>query len=268
MAQQMSISSQSEFFSEAKKHPDRFYIVHYSCQNLNDGNEGLSPRVTSIAVVFFANDQTVSFSTHSIAEEIGITCADVATRYDEVEKRLLESFYTFVRDRRDKYWVHWNTRNIAYGFEHIEHRFRTLTRTEAPVIPVEQRINLNDMLADRYGTGYANHPKMPDLVSLNAGLPRLFLTGAEEVQAFARGEFIRMHQSTLSKVGFFRQVMQKVFEGRLKTSRWGFLNFVDKLFDSRTARAVGLATSLLTLVGFAYGVVSYGVALLPSALAR
>ena len=104
MAQQMSISSQSEFFSEAKKHPDRFYIVHYSCQNLNDGNEGLSPRVTSIAVVFFANDQTVSFSTHSIAEEIGITCADVATRYDEVEKRLLESFYTFVRDRRDKYW--------------------------------------------------------------------------------------------------------------------------------------------------------------------
>jgi len=43
----MSISTQSEFFRDIKKHPDRFYIIHYSCQNLNDDNEGLWPQVTA-----------------------------------------------------------------------------------------------------------------------------------------------------------------------------------------------------------------------------
>jgi hypothetical protein len=55
----MSISTQAEFFKEVKKHPDRFYVIHYSCQNLNDENEGLSPRVTSIAIIYYANDQAV-----------------------------------------------------------------------------------------------------------------------------------------------------------------------------------------------------------------
>ncbi len=259
----MSISNQGEFFSEIKKHPDRFYIIHYSCQSLYDDNEGLSPRVTSIAVVLYGNDQAISFSTHSVAEEIGIGRGDVAARFDEVETKLLEKFYAFVRGRRDKYWVHWNMRNITYGFEHIEHRYRTLTRSEPAVIPVEQRINLNDMLSERFGSRYANHPKMSDLMAMNGGMNRNFLTGAEEVEAFVQSEFIRMHQSTLTKVGFFRQVIQKVIEGRLKTRTWGLLNFIDKLFDSRTSRAVGFASSLVTLAGIVYAVLAYGIALLP-----
>jgi len=253
----MSISTQADFFREVKKHPDRFYVIRYSCQNLNDDNEGLSPRVTSIAIVYYANDQAVSFSAHSIAEELGIARAEVAARFDEVETRLLENFYSFVRERREKYWVHWNMRNITYGFEHIVHRFRTLTHTEPAVIPVEQRINLNDMLSERFGSDYANHPKTSDLMFLNGGLNPRFLTGAEEVQAFTRGEFIRMHQSTLTKVGFFRSVIQKTIEGRLKTRTWGLWNFIDKAFDSRTARAIGFGSSLITVLGIVYVVGAY-----------
>jgi hypothetical protein len=148
-------------------------------------------------------------------------------------------------------------RNITYGFEHIEHRFRTLTHAEPPVIPVEQRINLNDMLSERFGSDYANHPKMSDLMSMNGGLNPRFLTGAEEVQAFSRGEFIRMHQSTLTKVGFFRSVIQKTIEGRLKTRIWGVWNFIDKTFDSRTARAIGFAASVITVLGIASTSIAY-----------
>jgi hypothetical protein len=79
----MSISTEGEFFTTIRKHPERFYIVHYSCQNLNDDNEGLSPRVTSIAVTYCGTDQSLSFSTHLVAEELGIARADVPKHFDE-----------------------------------------------------------------------------------------------------------------------------------------------------------------------------------------
>ena len=148
-------------------------------------------------------------------------------------------------------------RNITYGFEHIDHRFRTLTHLEPPTISVEQRINLNDMLSQRFGSGYANDPKMLDLMTMNGGRHRHFLTGPEEVQAFAQGEFIRMHLSTLSKVVFFQRVIRKVIEGRLVTRSWGFLTFIDRLFDSRLARAIGFAASGVTILGIVYAITSY-----------
>lgn len=82
----MTIANSKEFFSSIKKHPENFYIVHYSCQSLNDDNEGLSPRITSIGVTHFATEQTVSFSTHAIAEEMGIAREDVRRDFDEVER--------------------------------------------------------------------------------------------------------------------------------------------------------------------------------------
>lgn len=170
----MTISSSKDFFSQVKKNPENFYIVHYSCQSLNDDNEGLSPRITSIGVTHFATEQTVSFSTHAIAEEMGISREDVQGQFDRVEQKLLKDFYGFVRDRRDKFWIHWNMRNLTYGFEHLEHRYRALGGMDAAVIPVERRINLNDMLARRYGPDYAGHPKMKNLMEINGGVHRHF----------------------------------------------------------------------------------------------
>ena len=154
----MSISSAREFIGEVKKHPENFYLIHYSCQNLNDDNEGLSPRITSIAVSHYATEQSVSFSTHAIAEELGIPREQVIERFDDVEKELLDQFYKFIRDRRDKFWVHWNMRNATYGFEHIEHRYRVLGQKDAPIIPVERRVNLSDMISQRYGSDYVLTP--------------------------------------------------------------------------------------------------------------
>jgi len=122
----MSITDSGAFIREVKKAPQIFYTIHYSCQSLYDDNEGLSPRITSIAITHYATGQAVSFSTHSIAEELRIAREDVLGSFDSVELQLLTGFYQFVRDRRDKYWVHWNMRNLTYGFEHLEHRYRAL----------------------------------------------------------------------------------------------------------------------------------------------
>jgi len=78
----LGINNSSEFLSALKKHPDNFYIIHYSCQSLYDENDqGLSPRITSIAVTHYATEQTVSFSTHAIAEELRIPRQEVRDRF-------------------------------------------------------------------------------------------------------------------------------------------------------------------------------------------
>jgi len=247
----VSIFDSGHFIKSVKKNPENFFIIHYSCQNLNDDNEALSPRITSIAINHYITGQSVSFSTHSISEELRISRDNVLQRFDEVELELLTQFYKFIRDRREKYWVHWNMRNLTFGFEHLEHRYRVLGGNDACVIAVERRLNLNDLIADRYGEGYAKHPKMISLMEQNGGRHRDFLTGKEEVEAFQNKEFLRMHASTLSKVGFFSSTMRKFVNGKLVTASKGFGVKLDRLFESRTIKIIALLATLLTLlIGF------------------
>lgn len=102
----MSITDSRQFIKTVRSNPENFFVIHYSCQNLNDDNETLSPRITSIAINHYAMAQYISFSTHSIAEEMRIPRERVLDRLDEIEFELLKQFYEFIRDRRDKYWVH------------------------------------------------------------------------------------------------------------------------------------------------------------------
>jgi hypothetical protein len=57
--------SASNFFGNLVKASERFFVIHYSSQSLYDADsQGLSPRITSIAVMHFATRQTTSFSVH------------------------------------------------------------------------------------------------------------------------------------------------------------------------------------------------------------
>ncbi len=248
------MASSKNFFTKVKKHPDQFYIIHYSSESLFDPEIGShSPRITSIVVRHYATDQTVSFSTHTTAEYLSIAPNDLDQRYDEIEKELLVQFYHFVRDRREKYWVHWNMRNSTFGFEHIEHRYRVLMGEDPPSIPVEVRINLNDELEIRYGSDYAAHPRQASLMILNGGLVQGFMKGSDESNAFKQKDFIRMNTSTIAKVGFFHFVISAAIRGKLKTSSNGFLYRIDKLLESRTAKLISIVSAALGLLGTIIG---------------
>ena len=132
----------------------------------------------------YATLQTVSFAIHAEAETFGFPKDDIERNYDAVEKALLQRFYSFLRDRRERYWVHWNMRNLTFGFEHLEHRYRLLCRAEPPSVPIEVRLNLNDILKERYGSDYASAPRMKNLMLLNGALDIRFLEGAMEAEAF------------------------------------------------------------------------------------
>ncbi|WP_159437102.1 hypothetical protein [Parasphingorhabdus marina] len=189
----------------------------------------------------------MSFSTHAIAEELHIAKDDVFAEFDRVEKELLKRFYDFVQNYRGSYWIHWNMRNLTYGFEHLEHRARTLDIANPPFIPPEQRINLNDILRSKYGKLYANHPQMPTLMDLNGGKPKDFLNGQQETEAFENGEFIKMHQSTLSKVGFFCSVMRKASKNRLITASPTIGARIDRFYEGRGVKTAGLVGMLASV---------------------
>ena len=243
----MTINTPQELIKEAKKTPENFYVIHYSCQNLNDDNELLSPRITSIAVSHFGTDQTISFSAYIVAQILHIEKADIPWKLDSIEFELLKDFYAFVRDRRDKYWIHWNMRNSVYGFEHLEIRYRALGGRDASIIPVERRLNLNDFIAKRYGANYAKHPKLKNLWELNGGLHRDFLEGKDEVRAFTDQQFIKLHKSTLCKVGAFGMFLRRMISGKLRTASHGFGILLDRLFESRIVKGIGLVATVVGL---------------------
>lgn len=241
------------FLRVVKKEPHRFLIVHYSSQSLFDNTaQGFSPRITSICVMDFATQQTKSFAVHTVAEILNIDKMGVETRYDEIEKEMLSQFFDFLSGRRDRFWIHWNMRNLTYGFEHLEHRSKYLRNSLPPSVSVEQRINLNEVLKERYGNSYAPDPKMKNLILANGPLPPTFLDGTQEADAFNTKEFIRMHSSTISKVEFFRHVIILAQKGKLKTIGKNLGVRVDNLLESRAAKSTALATAIVGVLVSSY----------------
>lgn len=237
-----------EFIRDIKKKPEDFYIIHYSCESLDDRNSGLAPRITSIAVFHVATQQTKSFSTHLIAEELGVSREDIEPRLDDIEKELLEKFSCFLTgERQNKNWIHWNMRNSAFGFEHLAHRYRVLNKKDMNNISMERRINLSDILQDRYGSNYVKDPKMPNLMELN-GTPRHFLSGSDEVKLFTEKKYFELHLSTLSKVGFFYKTIDKMLSGKLETDAKNFGLLVDRILDSRGAKMITLFATVLSIL--------------------
>lgn len=242
--------------ADLRANPDRYLIIHYSSQSLFDEVENaFSPRITSIVVMFYGTRQTVTFSLHAIAEELGISRDQVEAGYQEIERELLVRFYNFAQGHLEKCWLHWNMRNIVFGFEHLEHRYRILTRQNPPTVPFDNRVNVSDILKHRYGPDYAPDPRMLRLMELNGRRDPRFLSGAEEAAAFQRQEFIRMNSSTISKVEFFRFVLSQASKGKLRTAGRSLPVKFDRLMESRLSRVaiflsglIGIPAGLLSLV--------------------
>ncbi|EJP82007.1 MULTISPECIES: hypothetical protein [Bacillus cereus group] len=193
-------------------------IIHYSCESFYDIKDGRTPRITSIAVRFFNTGQTETFSIHKVAEKKGFL-TEIENHYDELEKVMLGEFYKFVKAHQSFNWVHWNMRDINYGFQAIEHRFSVLGG-KPTVIPDSQKFDLARKLVDIYAD-YADHPRLEKLIELNGITKKDFMGGAEEAKAFDEQKYVELHRSTLRKVDVFHSILERVIDKSLKTkSNW------------------------------------------------
>ena len=194
--------------------------VHYSCESFYDRQEGRTPRITSIAVRNVASGQTESFSIHKVAEQEGGPFSDIDARYDELERKMLDEFFDHVRNHQGHIWLHWNMRDINYGFQAIEHRYRVLGG--APVSVEEgNKFDLARAMVGLYGVRYIGHPRLQNLTKKNKITDRDALSGKEEADAFECKDYVTLHQSTLRKVDIIVNVFERAVDRSLKTNaRW------------------------------------------------
>lgn len=230
-------------------------VIHYSCESFYDIPEGRTPRITSIAVRYLCTGQTKSFSIHKIAERRRIKIDDIEQHYDDLEREMLEEFFEFVRDHRTYKWIHWNMRDINYGFEAINNRY-TVLGGNPERINDDSKIDLARLLVDMYGLAYIGHPRLERLIDKNKMTKKDFLTGAEEAQAFVKKEYVKLHQSTLRKVDIIATIYEKVEDGSLQSNArfsdvYGYSP--QGIFD--LAKENWLLSSILSVIGILIGVV-------------
>ena len=205
---------------ELASREDQVLVIHYSCESFYDRPEGQTPRVTSIAVRNYANGQTASFSIHKVAELKHVPFGEIGNNYDQLEKEMLSEFYDYVRQHKPYDWVHWNMRDINYGFPALEHRFKILGG-EPVEIDESKKFDLSRALVAMYGNAYISHPRIEKLMERNRITTKDLLNGQGEADAFDNHEYVKLHQSTLRKVDVLANFLGRTLDGSLKTNaKW------------------------------------------------
>ena len=198
-------------------------IVHYSCESFYDITDGRTPRITSIAIRNLNNGQTESFSIHKTAEIKHIALSDIATHYDLLEKEMLTEYFDYISRHSGFTFIHWNMRDINYGFAAIEHRYKVLGGNPES-IPDNKKLDLPRTLISLYGKnyiGHGDHGRFLTLLEYNNITTKDALNGEEEALAFSKMEYIKLHQSTLRKVDCMANIYLQTVDGTLKTeARW------------------------------------------------
>jgi len=199
--------------------PQSVLAIHYSCESFYDRPDGSSPRITSIAVRNLGSGQTVSFSIHQLAErDKKIKDEEIESSYDDLEKKMLKEFYDYVERNRHCIWLHWNMRDVNYGFAALAHRFKVLGGKEPSEIPESQLCDLARLLVGLYGVGYIGHPRLARIIEKNKISDKDFLTGEDEAKAFINKQYVKLHQSTLRKVDILTNLAERVHDGTLRTN--------------------------------------------------
>lgn len=201
-----------------EKSPEKYLIIHYSCESFFNLN-GKSPRIASISVRQYNNAQTNNFSIYQIAEQYNCEVTD--ENYLEIEKKLLDDFFNFVKMKLDKTWLHWNMRDSSFGFGALELRYKVLGGSPT-VIDNDKKIDIGHLFKQYYGGGYIGNPHIKSLLELNKFNPKQFLDGKEEAEAFDKGEYVTLSLSTSSKVNLFSTFITYAINGDLltKTPKW------------------------------------------------
>jgi len=198
-----------------EKEKSNFCTIHYSCEGFLDS--GLIPRITSIAIVDFDTWQSQSFSLHISAQFLGISLEEINKNLNKIEEDMLKRYFNFLKKNDKTKFIHWNMRSDTYGFGAIELRGYVLCPNDVYILPNERKVDLPRLFTQLYGKKYIGHPQLTILIEKNFNLPEAFMSGPDEVKAFTKNEFVKLHLSTSSKAKSLPKLLRKAIDGNLKT---------------------------------------------------
>ena len=200
-------------FKAIEEKPEQYLIIHYSCESFYN-LDGRSPKIASISVRQFNNAQTNNFSIHQYAEILNLKIDE--HNYKKIEKKLLDSFYSFVDKKREKFWIHWNMRDTVFGFHALEQRYKVLGGNPI-IIDDDKKVDLAYLFKLHFGGGYIGNPHIEKLIEHNNLKPKRFLSGKQEADAFDNAKYNELSMSTSSKVNLFSNFITLTIDEKLKT---------------------------------------------------
>jgi DpnII restriction endonuclease len=180
------------------------WSIHYSCESWFEVADR-PVAISSIAMVRLEDNSTKVFSQSDTKEE--------------PEKYLLNRFYNHLRDQSDAILVHWNMHTSDFGFDAINNRYRFVTSEDPPYSPPESnRIDLDSLIARKFGSTYADHPKLSTLGALNGFSKRYMLSGKEEAKNFSSGNHGDIRRSTTEKAQLIAYILKLFLKNQLITN--------------------------------------------------
>lgn len=231
-----------------KKDKRSILIIHYSCESFYQKGDNFSPRITSISVKNYSQNQSKSFSISDFAETLGIFETLNSDNYNILERKMLDEFFNYMGTNQSKSWVHWNMRGAVYGFQAIYHRYRMLGGS--PIMLGESRLfDLAEIIKSIYGKYYAPHPRLEKLCEINSLSMKDFLVGKAEADAFERGDFNVLRMSTARKVDLISDILSLLFSGRLKKNG---NQFIQRLNEVKVNPIIVFIVLTITIVTGAY----------------
>lgn len=158
-------------------------IVHYGCSDFNSNEH----KVYWIGAISHTPNKSYFFENRN-----------------EVE--VIEKFYKYVQDNKEKTFIHWSMNSPKFGFRAIENRYFTLTNNKIDLQP-KYEIDLSEYLKDKYGINYIERQngRLNNLAKLN---------GFSGIQSDV--EVININDAT-NRLELIFSIVQAEIQGNLKT---------------------------------------------------
>lgn len=242
------------------------YVVHYSCESFYDEDKQAfrTGRVTSIGLRNLEDAQTHYWSIW-LSAEVKMKEDKIDESLDELEKDVLDNYFNFIKMNSKAHYIHWNMRDVNYGFQALEHRYRVLGGTPISISD-DKKFDLARVLVSLYGRNYASHKyidnngkehhgRMMVLAAMNNVATKDAMEGMQEANAFKDKNYKALHMSTLRKLDMLANFFDRAHANTLKNNgtfreKYGFhLSVIPELIKAHPIYSfILIITALLTVI--------------------
>ncbi len=240
------------------KDPGNVLIIHYSQSRTYDEEyDEISPLISAIVIKSLDGKSEYHFAIHLEADKANIPVEEIENSYRDLEFRTLKAFNEFVKRHGHCIWVHWNMKNVHFGFEAIRHRFEKIfagLRDRIEEIPSNSKVNLALLIEEMYGDKYANESDtLASMMKLNNSkiLSNDYLTLENESVEFEKKNFKSVLASLDCKTDFLcksvRLLSQKKLKVWSKNSYASFVEFIAHPLINFIFFIIGLVLSIMSL---------------------
>lgn len=238
--------------------PDEVLVIHYSQAKILGDDNFTSPLITSIVIVAISGFEE-HFSIDLEADKAKVPEEEIESNYEELEASMLKSFNKFCKEFKEYYWVHWEMKNVRFGFDAIEHRYKKVfdeLDDEFIKIPLNKRVDMCQLLEKMYGQEFSgNGDRLLNLIKKNStklGDSANYFTLAQEEYEFRRKNFSGVAKSVEFKVNSLRRITNLLKTRNLKIpnkNRYSiFIEFIAHPIFILVLTLIGIFVGVLSLV--------------------